>query len=226
MDYDRYGYIYIVYIVCSYFEHDKNIKTGISDLAYLSGIEKMKFQVTVLIIDVFDQNGNKVSKDIYRNLQSPLKHTLDTKIGSRTWKIHDKDAIKMLCQCNYDESYESGFFRINKLKWNIKLYPNGRELTQFEVGDVLLQIQLEELIKPMIGLSFMYRFHIKECNTWYSNIAHFRNSGDNWNGLRDGWFLSHLKTNTIKSLEKFSLKLEIKILEVYAEHNIVMTHVY
>ena len=114
----------------------------------------MRFQVTVLIIDVFDQNGNVMPKDLYRNLQSPLKNSLNTKIGSRTWKIHDKEAIKMLCECDHDESYESGFFRINKLKWNIKLYPNGRQLTQFEVGDVLVQIQLEELVKPMIGLSF------------------------------------------------------------------------
>ena len=208
------------------------ITTGISDLAYLSGIEQLKFECTVLIIDVFDENGNSIWNDDgnnitkYQKFSSPLAHTLNTKMGSRTWKIHNKAAIKMLCDSEYDESFESGFFSINKLKWNIKLYPNGKQHTQFEKGDVVLQIQLQELIKPMIGLSFMYRFYIKETGTWFSNIAHFRTSNDNWNNLRDNWSLSHLKLEKLRSIKKLTIKLELKVLEVYAIHNILMTHVY
>ena len=86
----------------------------------------MRFEVTVLVIDVFDQNGNAMTKDVYTNLQSPLKHTINTKMSGRTWKIDDRESIKMFCDCEFDESYESGFFRINKLKCNIKMYPNGR----------------------------------------------------------------------------------------------------
>ena len=200
------------------------ITTGISDLAYLSGIKQLKFEVSVLIIDVFDTAGNEIVE--YKHLQSPLEHTLKTISNSRSWNIHNKEAIKMLLNAQSGSSFESGFFRLNKLEWNIKLYPNGRIESGFEDGDVLIQMQLKEMIKPMIALSFMYSIHIKETETWFCNIAHFRHSDDDYYGLRSGWTLSHLALDRIRSVEILTIKVEIKVLDVYSEGSTLLTQAY
>ena len=94
------------------------ITTGIK-IKDLAQIEQLKFEITVLVIDVFDINGNNIC-DKYESIQSPLQHTLNTKSSNRTWAIHDRKAIKMLWLSEHGVSFESGFFKIHKLKWNIK----------------------------------------------------------------------------------------------------------
>eukprot|EP01084_Bolivina_argentea_P202152 345455_1 len=202
------------------------ITTGITDIEYLSGIKQLKFEVNVLIIDVFDIDGNTLKVKDYQTLKSPLQNTLKTNICCRTWNIHNKKAIELLINSENGESFESGFFRLNKLEFNIKLYPNGNNKVGFDDGDILLQIQLKELVKPIESLSFMYKFYIKETNTWFSDIAYYKHTNDDYNNLRSNWTLSHLNINKLKSLEKLTIKLELKLLEVYAKSNILMTHIY
>ena len=44
--------------------------------------------------------------------------------------------------------------------------------------------------------------------------------------LRNGWTLSHLKTNALNGLKKLTIKLELKLLDVFAKNNKVITNKY
>ena len=75
----------------------------------------------------------------------------------------------------------------------------------------------------MSGLSCHFKLFVSETNTIYSDFAHFR---PNKFDIFDGWQSSRIKTEEIKDLNKLTIKVMIKIIDVYDKNGMPITDKY
>eukprot|EP01084_Bolivina_argentea_P275733 470314_1 len=115
-----------------------------------------------------------------------INNTL-TLVDDYVWKIMD---LKQIKNAHNGEYFESDIFNICEYIWRLRLYPNGIEKDQ--MGDSKLQLYLNELPNEynIKSVSIEFQFKIKETETFYLNLAQFRDGN-----LCKGWRHSYLTTH-------------------------------
>eukprot|EP01083_Nonionella_stella_P106065 305548_1 len=178
-------------------------------------LDTFTFKLDVMMIDVFDANGNKIN-DKYKEYVSPI---IDSVIrDSFEWKI-DTELMQKIKNAPNGKHFDSEMFVLCGFQWYFGMYPHGKDTSDME--EFKLFVQLASLPQMVSGLSCHFQLLVHETNTIYSDFAHFKDGF-----LFDGWQSSRIKSEKIKNLDRLTIKVVMKVIDVYGVDGMPITDQY
>ena len=173
---------------------------------------QLTFKLKVVIIDIYDFNGNNLDIDTccdnVRDYKS-LKDIYNVNCSYYSWRITDNELLGRIKNAGKGEMFKSEIFEMNKMEWYFMLYPNGENVDD-DSGELRLKINLKEMPKDVKGVTFHFELFIKETGTRYSNFSHF--IGDY---LTKGWKGCYLKIQEIQDLKQITFQIKLSIMDVF-----------
>eukprot|EP01084_Bolivina_argentea_P317769 550985_1 len=125
-------------------------------------------------------------------------------ISTYTWKLDISKAI----QLNHDKEgkyFQSPYFKMHGFNWYLRFCPNfkGEEY-------VVIFLYLNSLPPIVSKISVGRRCQLLETNTNYSTTIQFNKDKKNW-----GWSKLTLQSKAIQNITKFTIVLDITLLDVF-----------
>ena len=183
-------------------------------------IDKFTFKLDIIIIDIFDNDGNNINNDYIKYTSDIIKDDeYKRKLkDDYVWEIDEK-SMNEIKKMKNGQSVKSVKFDLCGFDWFFEIYPAGKG--KDDNDEFKLYLNLGELNDRVSGLSCHFQLFVEETSTIYSDFAHFRADF-----LFDGWQSSRIKTEQIQDFTNLTIKVVLKIIDVYDDKGMPITCQY
>ena len=94
--------------------------------------------------------------------------------GSYQWRITNRHTIQSILKAQQDQCFTSDVFEMSKLKWMIRLYPNGNTDVNSAVGQFDFYVEMLSLPTSWDYVLVQQTLHCHEANTTFYYIQKYQ----------------------------------------------------
>eukprot|EP01084_Bolivina_argentea_P317768 550983_1 len=124
-------------------------------------------------------------------------------VSTYTWKLDISNETQRNDSSN--KGFDSPILKMHGFKWNLRFYPNYKSKEYVQIFLYLLSLP------PVASkISIERKCQLLETNTNYSTKDEFDKDKMNW-----GWANSVLESKAIQNITKFTIVLDITLLDVF-----------
>eukprot|EP01084_Bolivina_argentea_P263092 445177_1 len=173
------------------------------------------FDVTISIIDIYDIDGNVITKD-YVNNKVNIERPISFKSEEYIWRIDDINIINLWKTTpNIIDGFKSNIFMMHGFEWFMEVSANGTDTES--IGSFNWYLNLLSLSNKIKRITFYYNILLEETKTIFNVSTSFDHEY-----CSEGWGDDHIKRDAIKHLKSFTFKLNIKLFDVFdIDNNII-----
>eukprot|EP01084_Bolivina_argentea_P024871 46304_1 len=143
--------------------------------------------------------------------------------GSHTWTCKDAELIKSILSAKNKQSFQSDPFTIAKLKWQMKMYPNGNTPSRNRYVNIFLKLLSIPCTIDQLTIAWCITCNKSMVGTSY--ISKYTPSASYWGLTGKKLPLSQWKSMNIKDL---SISITINIIDIILNNNsnyLMLSHI-